>query len=142
AIADVDNDGNAEIVFPSNNEVSFCSTGVDFPNGIAVWGDQSDMWASARRNWNEHAYHVTNVTEGGQIPMKEPESWKAYNGRIYNTYRSNPRSSGVAPDLTIKGVQISSPDAKCGQLSKLVDITVEIVNMGDLRVGPGVVVTF
>lgn len=142
AIADVDNDGNAEIIFASNNDASLCSTGVNYPNGIAVWGDDSDTWVSARRIWNEHAYHVTNVLEGGGIPLKEPESWKMYNGRRYNTYRSNPRSFGVAPDLTVEGVQITSPNAACGQLSTVIDITLEIANTGDLRVGPGVVVTF
>jgi hypothetical protein len=142
AIADVDNDGNAEIVFCSNNDTNSCSVGNNFPNGIGVWGDASDTWVSARRIWNQHAYHVTNVLESGGIPVKEPESWKQYNGRVYNTYRSNPRSAGVAPDLAVTGVQVSSPDATCGQLSKKLDITVQIDNQGDLRVGPGVVVTF
>lgn len=141
-IADVDNDGNAEIVFCSNNDTSSCSAGFNYPNGIAVWGDASDTWVSARRIWNEHAYHVTNVLESGGVPVKEPESWKPYNGRQYNTYRSNPRSYGVAPDLTVTGIQLSSPDAACGQLSKKLDITVEIRNDGDERVGPGVVIAF
>ncbi len=141
-VADVDNDGNAEIVFASNNDSNACSEGNNFPNGVAVWGDASDAWVSARRVWNEHAYHVTNVLESGGVPQKEPESFKTYNGRRYNTYRSNPRSFGVAPDLTVKGVQVSSPDATCGQLSSLLDITFEIANVGDLRVGPGVVIGF
>lgn len=141
-VADVDNDGNAEIVFVANNEAAYCSTGVDFPNGIQVWGDANDAWVSARRIWNQHAYHVTNVLEGGGIPMLEPESWKTYNGRVYNTYRSNPRAYGIAPDLTIPTVQIFSPDATCGQLSKNIDITAQIANLGDIHVGPGVVVTF
>jgi hypothetical protein len=142
AIADVDNDGNAEIVFPSNNESAQCSTGVDYPNGIAVWGDASDSWVSARRIWNQHAYHVTNVTESGMIPLHEPESWRSYNGRVYNTYRSNPRNYNVAPDLTVSGIQVASPDATCGQLSLSIDITAEIENQGDLRVGPGIVLTY
>jgi hypothetical protein len=138
----VDNDGNAEIVFASNNDASACSTGSNFPNGIAVWGDASDAWVSARRVWNEHAYHVTNVLESGGVPVKEPESFKTYNGRRYNTYRSNPRSFGAAPDLKVKGAQVSSPDAACGQLSSLLDISFEIANIGDVRVGPGVVIGF
>ncbi|MFT3764668.1 MAG: CARDB domain-containing protein [Minicystis sp.] len=142
AIADVDNDGNAEIVFASNNDASACSEGNNYPNGLAVWGDASDTWVSARRIWNQHSYHVTNVTESGAVPVKEPEHWKSYNGRTYNTYRSNPRSYAVAPDLTVKGVQVSSPDATCGQLSEHLTINVQIDNIGDLRVGPGVVVTF
>ncbi|MEZ4307462.1 MAG: VCBS repeat-containing protein [Polyangiaceae bacterium] len=141
-VADVDNDGNAEIVFPSNNEVKLCSGSIDYPNGIAVWGDASDSWVSARRIFNQHAYHVTNVTEGGQIPKDEPESWKIYNGRVYNTYRSNPRNYNVAPDLTVTGLQVSSPGVACGELSNLLTISARIDNAGDLRVGPGVIVTF
>ncbi|MFO0618859.1 MAG: hypothetical protein U0414_40095 [Polyangiaceae bacterium] len=142
AIADVDNDGNAEIVFPSNNDTSSCSAGANYPNGIAVWGDASDAWVSARRVWNQHSYHVTNVTESAAIPLHEPEHWKDYNGRTYDTYRSNPRAYDVAPDLAIGGVQITSPDATCGQLSTNLSITVEVRNEGDLRVGPGVALTF
>lgn len=141
-VADVDNDGNAEIVFCANNDAGTCSVGINHPNGIAVWGDASDTWVSARRIWNQHAYHVTNVLESGAIPVKEPESWKPYNGRQYNTYRSNPRAYGVAPDLRVSAIQLSSPDAACGQLSKKLDITVEIRNDGDERVGPGVVIAF
>jgi hypothetical protein len=141
-VADVDNDGNAEIVFCSNNDANTCSAGNNFPNGIAVWGDASDSWVSARRIYNQHAYHVTNVTENAFIPAFEPESWKTYDGRVYNTYRSNPRNYNVAPDLVVAGVQLSSPDVACGQLSDLLTITTKIDNQGDLRVGPGVTVTF
>jgi hypothetical protein len=147
-VADVDNDGNAEIVFSTSTESGFCSEGSNpaikalYNAGIEVWGDASDTWVSARRIWNQHAYHVTNVTEGGMVPVFEPESWKEYNGRIYNTYRSNPRSFGVAPDLTVQAVQVSSPDAVCGELSDQIDIAVRIANIGDLRVGPGTVVGF
>jgi hypothetical protein len=156
-IADTDNDGNAEIVFGQNNAELQCGEenldgwpdGTDdvprasLANGLEVWGDPSDVWVSARRVWNQHAYHVTNVTEGGSIPLHEPESWLPLNGRIYNTYRSQPRNYGVAPDLTLTAIQISSPDVACGELSdETIQITVQVENRGDLRVGPGVVVEF
>jgi len=143
-VADVDNDGNAEIVFATSNESGFCSVGAsyDYSNGIEVWGDPSDTWVSGRRIWSEHAYHVTNVTEGGSVPVTEPESWRPYNGRLYNTYRSNPRSYGVAPDLAVTAIQFTSPGETCGVLSDQLDITFQIDNLGDLRVGPGVVVRF
>ncbi|MFT3927276.1 MAG: VCBS repeat-containing protein [Myxococcales bacterium] len=160
-VADVDNDGNAEIVVVMNNEqaLSRCSetdlplppvpgqptqtvTRDSLPNGINVYGDLSDSWVSARRIWNEHSYHVTNVTEGGQIPLREPESWLPYGNRFYNTYRSQPRSSGVAPDLVLVDLQISSPDVTCGQLSDQLNLTVLVKNQGDLRVGPGVPLKF
>lgn len=152
-VADVDNDGNAEIVFVTNNETIQCGREVVdlegnpvdkelLPSGLQVWGDSSDTWVSARRVWNQHAYHVTNVTEGGGIPLREPESWRPYGERLYNTYRSQPRSYGVAPDLALTAMQISSPDVACGELSDEILITVEVRNEGDLRVGPGVEVTF
>ena len=158
-VADVDNDGNAEIVFATTNESGFCGnyggdtseyTGDEeadknrsprslHNNGLEVWGDASDLWVSARRIWNQHAYHITNVTESGQIPLVEPPSWLPYNGRVYNSYRSNPRSFGVAPDLAVLGIQVSSPDAACGELSSLLNVTAEIKNIGDLRVSNFVV---
>jgi hypothetical protein len=167
-IADVDNDGNAEIVFVQNNYFPQCNEGDtmdtgmqadwhgavlnawptgtvakdSLPTGITVLGDPTDTWVTARRIWNQHAYHVTNVLESGAIPLHEPESWKPLNSRVYNTYRSQPRNYGVAPDLTVPAIQISSPDAKCGVLSEEIQITVVVKNAGDLRVGPGVEVAF
>ncbi|MET0342994.1 MAG: FG-GAP-like repeat-containing protein [Polyangiales bacterium] len=153
-VADVDNDGNAEIVFVNNNETVQCNepslvnpdnttvAKTSLPTGIQVWGDKSDTWVSARRIWNQHAYHVTNVTESGHVPVKEPESWRPYGNRLYNTYRSQPRSFGVAPDLTLTAIQLSSPDAACGELSDQLDIVVQVKNIGDLRVGPGVEIAY
>jgi hypothetical protein len=164
-VADVDNDGNAEIVFIANNWVEQCNEAdadrngwdpgeqlsdwpdgmVDIdslPSGITVLGDPTDTWVAARRVWNQHAYHVTNVLESGAIPQHEPENWKPLNGRLYNTYRSQPRNYGVAPDLALTAIQISSPDAMCGELSDQIQITVVVKNQGDLRVGPGVEVEF
>jgi hypothetical protein len=143
-VADVDNDGNAEIVHVTNNDANTCSVpgGNNHPNGLHVLGDTSDAWVSARRIWNQHAYHITNIGESSQVPPVAPDSWGEYNGRIYNTYRSNPRSYGVAPDLTIGKVQVSSPDLACGQLSSKLLISVLVENKGDLRVGSEIAVTF
>ena len=143
-VADIDNDGNAEIIFAASNESGFCDEPdePDFKNGIEVWGDLDDRWVSARRIWNQHAYHVTNITESATIPRVEPPSWLPLGNRYYNTYRSQPRNYGVAPDLVVAAIQVSSPDATCGQLSSTLLISVEVQNQGDLRVGPGVVVAF
>ncbi|MCA9621855.1 MAG: hypothetical protein KC731_22680, partial [Myxococcales bacterium] len=143
-VVDVDNDGNAEIVFATTNESGFCSENLDsqYNNGIEVWGDASDFWVSARRIWNQHAYNVTNVTEAGGIPQHAPEHWQQYAGREYNIFRSNPRTLGIAPDLLVEAVQVTSPGSGCGMLSTDLVITAEIKNQGDLRVGPGVEIGF
>ena len=143
-VADVDNDGNAEIIFATSNESGFCSENLDseYNAGLEVWGDAGDYWVSARRIWNQHTYHITNIREDGGVPLYEPPNWLSHNGRLYNNYRSNPRSYGVAPDLTLAAMQTTSPDAACGLLSELLDITLLVENAGDLRVGPGVVIGF
>jgi len=140
-IADVDNDGNAEIVFATSNESGFCSEnlGAQYNNGIEVWGDQNDFWVSARRIWNQHAYNVTNITEDGVPPLITPQHWKATNGRTYNLYRSNPRNIGIAPDLVITGVQMTSAGGACGTLTDTIDIVVQVENQGDVRGGEGAV---
>lgn len=153
-VADVDNDGNAEIVVGSNNAVAdrcdedgATPTGV---NGLRVFGDPTDTWVSARRVWNQQSYHVTNVTEAAAISRHEAESWRDLNGRLYNTYRSQPRSFGVAPDLAVTALSVSAAGGGCitrvdefgtSGTDNQVDLSLELRNLGDLRVGPGVLVT-
>ncbi len=145
-VADVDNDGNAEVVTVSNTAVNNrCDEdGANpiGPNGVRVWGDPTDTWVSARRVWNQQSYHVVNVSEGGSLPFTPPPSWAELNGRTYNTYRSQPRSFGVAPDLFVVDVGVSSVAQVCGELRDEIQINVEVGNQGDLRVGAGVPVEF
>jgi hypothetical protein len=79
-VADVDNDGSAEIVVvsaPDWDEVQTSPT-------VQVIRDAEDRWIQARRIWNQHTYHVTNVREDGHIPQYEQPSWQ-----LLNTYRTN-----------------------------------------------------
>ena len=79
-VADLDNDGSAEIAFVSNSGVA--------PT-LQVTADIDDRWIQARRIWNQHTYHVTNVREDGTIPDFEPPSWEAL-----NTFRTNAQIQG------------------------------------------------
>jgi hypothetical protein len=76
-VADIDNDGSAEIVVVSNYYMSASPT-------VQVIRDVEDRWIQARRIWNQHAYHVTNVREDGTIPQHETPSWT-----LFNTFRTN-----------------------------------------------------
>jgi hypothetical protein len=82
-VADIDNDGSAEIVVVSNSY-----DGNEEPT-VKVIRDAEDRWIQARRIWNQHTYHVTNVREDGTIPQYEPASWGAL-----NTYRTNAQIEG------------------------------------------------
>ena len=77
-VADIDNDGSAEIVVVSNMISSATS-----PTVQAI-RDVEDRWIQARRIWNQHTYHVTNVREDGTIPQVESPHWE-----LFNTFRTN-----------------------------------------------------
>jgi hypothetical protein len=78
-VADVDNDGSAEIVVVSNEYPGMGA----IPFSVQVVRDIDERWVPARRIWNQHTYHVTNVREDGTIPMVEPHHWE-----LLNTFRT------------------------------------------------------
>lgn len=73
-VVDVDNDGSAEIVVASNTGL-----GIGGSPAVQVIRDVEDRWIPARRIWNQHAYHVTNVREDGTIPAVQPKNWETLN---------------------------------------------------------------
>ena len=80
-VADVDNDGSAEAVVVTNYNVepgNFEDLIKTAPT-VQVVRDAEDRWVPARRIWNQHTYHVTNVREDGTIPVVEPQHWKSFN---------------------------------------------------------------
>ncbi len=132
-IADVDNDGDAEIVFGSNNEAFFTMRWWT-DAGVFIWGDARGAWVGARRIWNEHAYHVTNVEENGTIPRHEVPSWT-----VLNAYRQNLREGSdvlVTPDLW--GGRGTYTCSSSGDIM----LRVNVQNRGLERMGDGVVVSF
>ena len=138
-IADTDNDGNAEIVFIENGWCSSARCGVaacsEPTTGIQIWGDANDGWVPTRRIWNQHAYHVTNITEDGLLPPGgEIPNWL-----VFNNYRQNMPDYNVfaAPDLLLNITGFGYSHCP-GHL----DILAEVCNDGDLRVGPGSPVSF
>jgi hypothetical protein len=85
-VADVDDDGSAEILVVSNP--GWENLGIP---ALQVIRDVEDRWIQARRIWNQHSYHVTNVSENGAIPQFEPPSWE-----MLNTFRTNAQIEGGA----------------------------------------------
>jgi outer membrane protein assembly factor BamB len=78
-VADVDNDGSAEIVVVSNNISPLLAP------TVKVIKARNRGWVSARRIWNQHTYHVNNVREDGTIPRVEEPFWKPAQ---HNTFRT------------------------------------------------------
>lgn len=88
-VVDVDNDGSAEILMISSVGTNGAPQSAP---AIQVIRDVRDRWVPARRIWNQHTYHVTNVFEDGTIPQQEAKSWQQL-----NTYRTQAQvmSGGV-----------------------------------------------
>jgi hypothetical protein len=131
-IADVDNDGNAEVVIAE-------APGTGNRTGIVVWSDANDNWVFTRRIWNQHSYHVTNVSERGEIPLLEPRNWE---DPALNNFRQNVQGEGLfwAPDLVIVNLEAECRnDASTGQT--FLDVAFDLMNQGSRMVPAGVAVT-
>jgi rhodanese-related sulfurtransferase len=102
-IADVDNDGNAEIVAVANNN---CGYGKQ--SGLFVIGDANDTWVNTRKIWNQHAYSITNVNNDGTIPAIPDTNWL-----IFNNFRCNQSVDARAcVDITASFLRIKEGKAE------------------------------
>ncbi|MCA9714430.1 MAG: hypothetical protein KC468_07065, partial [Myxococcales bacterium] len=75
-------DGSAEILVTSSDSIYEGQPPANFT--IKAVRDVEDRWIQARRIWNQHTYHVTNVREDGTIPQYEQPNWETL-----NTFRTN-----------------------------------------------------
>jgi hypothetical protein len=90
-VVDVDTDGHAELVVASNDyafgactaapglgaceQARLAAGDTAGTHGIRVFASPSRDWVGTRRIWNQHTYHVTNVSERGTIPTHERPNW-------------------------------------------------------------------
>jgi len=123
-VVDVDNDGKSEVVIPEPNTDP--SRG-----GLEVWEDSDNNWVRTRRIWNQHAYHVTNVTEDGQIPRVPEANWTR--SRL-NNFRQNVQPGGLfdAPDFVVRKI------SRLGCDERQFTLAVVVGNDGSLSVPPGI----
>jgi hypothetical protein len=129
-IADVDNDGQADIVIPSNAYALSCNGTKQ--SGITIFGSASSTWVRTRRVWNQHTYHVTNIAEDGSLPSPEADNWLTPG---LNNFRQNKQPGG----------EFSAPDLIVGVFPKCVGdygLFARVRNIGEAAVPPGVLVGF
>lgn len=88
SIADVDNDGHAEIIYTSS-----AYSGSE--RGVTVISDQNNSWMAARTVWNQHSYAITEVDGLGNIPASPPVNWDTY-----NNFRSGDLAAATGGVLT------------------------------------------
>jgi hypothetical protein len=106
-IADVDNDGQADIVVVSNAHNQNIKCNGTQQSGVRVLSSALGGWVRTRRVWNQHAYHITNIEEDGTIPTKELANWTQPG---LNNFRLNKQPGGEfsAPDAVVS-VAFSCP---------------------------------
>ncbi|HEY6463745.1 MAG TPA: VCBS repeat-containing protein, partial [Polyangiaceae bacterium] len=137
-VADVDNDGHADIVVVSNAYASGtaeyqCNDGTNIAqSGVRVFSDPNLAWVRTRSIWNEHPYHITNVNDDGTIPQHELPNWTQPG---LNNFRQNKQPGGefAAPDAIV------SVAPTCASPFGL-EATVR--NIGEAALPAGVVVGF
>lgn len=133
-VVDVDNDGEAEIVVTANAEAWYLRNPRDRTTdpGVEIWGDARGRWVGARRIWNQHSYHITNISETGHVESPQAPGWS-----VLNAYRQNLREGGdvlVVPDLWGGRGQYECVGRDRAR------IRIDVQNWGLERVGEGVVV--
>ena len=87
-----------------------------------------------RRIWNQHTYHVSNVSERGVVPRVESPNWLE---PALNNFRQNVQGDGVfnAPDLTVR------LDAGTWACPEALSFRIIVRNQGSLAVAAGLAVT-
>jgi hypothetical protein len=119
-VADVDGDNRAEIVLTSTSGIT---------TGVRILEASDDSWANTRGIWNQHTYHINNISENGTIPIEEIPSWLTHNTFRLNAFIDDD-GQGL-PDLTISLLDIQESD-----LVGNVGLSARIGNAGAFR-SPG-----
>jgi hypothetical protein len=124
-LADIDGDGHAEMLIPSNG-VDMSAAGWDCapyqasmklngqnwkpgtqPNlsyrGLVALGDSADSWVGTRTLWSEHTYHVTNICDNTDNACPGPNVYgsipkgetKNWTVSYLNDFRQNVQDKGI-----------------------------------------------
>ncbi|MFK7929294.1 MAG: FG-GAP repeat domain-containing protein [Myxococcota bacterium] len=127
-IADIDDDGAAELLVASNR-----LNGFDGWAGVTVLEHATDEWMPAVPSWPVHDYSVTNVLESGQVPRVAEPSWQTY-----NVYRARP-GSGRPLAIDLQATITDVCFAGCEPLDE-VKVAVQVWNAGTENSAQGVAV--
>ena len=107
-VADVNNDGHAEIVVPGLLEYY---DGVNGHGNLLMFGNEN--WPNARKVWNQYAYNITNVNNDLTIPhlcfdnatvftSQDGTIRRPYNSFLQQVYYITPEGEPYNPDGTIE----------------------------------------
>ena len=133
-IADIDNDGSAEIIVPSSTTHLNGSRPL---KGVLILGDANGNWNHARRTWNQWHYQVTHINEDASIPSVARNSLEVNNGYFEQIPRENVNPLAAA-DLSVSLIIPEIENCPSGATN----ITARIGNGGSLQARAGIPVKF
>ncbi|WP_222931357.1 FG-GAP-like repeat-containing protein, partial [Xanthovirga aplysinae] len=121
-IADVDADGQAEIILTAQD---FNGPDNSTKGYISVYESANASWVPARKVWNQHGYHVTNVNDDLTIPthpqpivyesvppgadFTKEDYNSAFNGFLVQTTFLNNKGEPVFPAMDFNLVSVENP---------------------------------
>lgn len=119
SIADVDNDGSAEILFSSASAID-----ENPKRSLTVLGHRGDGWARSGSAWPGHDFAVSNVQPDGSLPKEIPLYWLDQ-----NVYRARPivDTWNMGVDLA---VQISDVCYEGCEPESMVQVAIQVTNNG------------
>ena len=132
-IVDVDGDEHAEIIVANNDyggqHCMGTTTGI---HGVRSIGSATANWVRTRHIWNEHTYHVTNVSEDATIPMSEARNWETTG---LNDFRQNVQPDGAlaAPNLVVRDLALDV--TTCATATR---ISLRVTNIGEAGAPAGI----
>ncbi len=129
-VADVDNDGQADLVVAANAYAFACTGSTTRYSGIRVFSSATNDWVVTRRIWNQHAYSVTNIEEDGTVPRVAASNWSQPG---LNNFRQQkqPGFEFAAPDAVV------SVEPNCDSAGT---VRVLVRNLGEAPLARGVTV--
>ncbi|MEM7244538.1 MAG: FG-GAP-like repeat-containing protein [Acidobacteriota bacterium] len=138
SVADVDHDGSAELLVPSNGDELVDDDGDGWGDretaGVWVLGDRDGRFVGTRSIWNQHAYHVDNVTDLGEIPPVGTGRCEAPSWRRHGTFRDQLGGAPLAAadlSLALRSLEIVL-DEDC---RRQVLVTLRLGNAGSRTTG-------
>ena len=148
-VADVDSDGHADLIVPSDSiqgngycadqnperETGMAHTGVS--QGVFVLKDPMNRWMPSRAMWNQHTYHITNIADDGTVPASETPNWTRY-----NNYRQNVQGSINIPIPQPDATGKASPGLENTDCARRWTLYASICNRGPAPISAGLPGTF
>jgi hypothetical protein len=127
-VADIDNDGSAEIAIASNLYHGGWL-------GVTVFGHAGDGWPASGPTWGTHDFAVTNLEADGSVPTGEDPSWWGP-----NVFRARPSvDQPGAADLVLRPSELCvsgcDPDDE-------VEVAWQVGNQGALASEPAAMVLY